>query len=434
MILRIFLLAVLICATGAASSVANDLSKQWNVTFDERIRLETWDNAITLDETAEAPMTYTRTRTRLGAVWSPSSHAAIGLRLANEFRYFLAPTSVDFSLHEVFVDHLYARLTLSPALPLTFTIGRQDIMLGEGFIVLDGTPLDGSRSAYFNTVRIDWTFPSDHNVTAFASHQKETNAWLPVIHEANQELIEQPETGLGLYYRGKWSQRDVHLYLVYLNRSDNPDFPLNSTVTTLGGRIQQRIVKSTDLTAVIETGFQFGERANASRRAWGGHGYLKYRPEWRSKYSFLPASLTAGLIYLSGDNPGTDTWEGWDPMFGRWPKWSESYIYTQIKEDAVAWWTNLVSVNLAAQFYLTQSAELTFTVHHLVAPQESEISSDFPGGGGNTRGKLFIGELSYAFDRCWSGHLLAEHFDPGDYYLDDASSSLWFRAELMYKF
>ena len=32
--------------------------------------------------------------------------------------------------------------------------------------------------------------------------------------------------------------------------------------------------------------------------------------------------------------------ENWDPLFSRWPKWSELYIYTQFRETGVAYWTN----------------------------------------------------------------------------------------------
>ncbi len=433
MIPRILLLTLLISTAIASSAAAANINQHWAVTFDERVRLETWDNAITLEENANSSVTYTRTRTRLGAIWSPSSNIALGLRLANEFRYCLAPTNADFNLNEVFVDHLYLRMTL-PYSPLTFTIGRQDVMLGEGFIVFDGNPLDGSRSAYFNALRVDWTSQSSHRLTAFACYQEEKDNWLPIIREVNQALIEQPETGLGLYYSGKWLQRELQFYLVHISRGDNTAFPDKSRTITFGGRIEQPVVRSIDLTAVMEAGYQIGKKADADRRAYGGYGYLKYCPKWKSPRFYLPERIATGVIYLSGDKAGTDTQEGWDPMFARWPKWSEGFIYTQILEDEVAWWTNLVSFNAEAQFHLTPGADLKLTFHHLLAPQKADGLASFPGGTGNTRGELCIGKLSYKFDQHWTGHLLCEYFDPRNYYFDDADSYAWIRAELMFQY
>ncbi len=38
-------------------------------------------------------------------------------------------------------------------MPLTATVGRQDIIEGVGWLVMDGTPLDGSRTVYFDAAR-----------------------------------------------------------------------------------------------------------------------------------------------------------------------------------------------------------------------------------------------------------------------------------------
>jgi len=434
MIAKCILSAVFMSVVMASVSWAGKLNDQWTILFSERFRLETWDNAITLDETAEGSRTYTRNRTQLGVTWSPSPNTVFGLRLANEFRYYLAPTNVDFHLNEVFIDQLYLKTTMPWYRPLAITVGRQDIMLGEGFMVMDGNPLDGSRSIYFNAVRVDWAVRPDHQVIAFASHQEETDDWLPIIHEQDQALVEQPETGIGVFYNGKWSQRELQAYVVHKKRSDNTAFPINSTATTIGGRIKGPLAGGINLTAVLEAGYQFGSIGDADRRAFGGHGYVQYCPDWGTQRPYLPSLVAAGIVYLSGDDPGTAEWEGWDPMFARWPKWSESYIYTQIREDAVAWWTNLVSCNAEARFLLTPAADLKLIFHHLMAPRSAGISSGFPGGTGTTRGDLFIGKLSYKFDQRWSGHVLGESFTPGDYYFNCADNYVWVRAELMYQY
>lgn len=434
MIIRNMLLAALMINVVAAAAQADKRGERWIITFSERFRLVSWDNAISLDETAEASRAFTRHRTQLGATWSPTPTMLFGMRMTNEFRCYLAPSAVAFHLDEVFVEHLYVKIMRPWHQPVILTLGRQDIMLGEGFMVMDGHPLDGSRSVYFNALRLDWIMRHHQQVTVFASFQEATDDWLPIIHGQNQELVEQPETGLGFYYTGRWKKREIDVYFIHKGLGRNDAIPVSSAINTIGSRVKQPLLKSIDLSAVAEAGYQFGRYGDSGRRAFGGHGYLRYYPGWTAARGFLPSSLAAGVIYLSGDDPDTGNREGWDPMFARWPKWSESYIYTQIKEDAVAWWTNLISLNAAVQFPLSAQINLRLDYHHLTAPRKAATSADFPGGPGVTRGDLFIGKLSFRIDSRWSGHLLWEGFNPGDYYFDGADSYAWIRAELMYQY
>jgi len=145
---------------------------------------------------------------------------------------------------------------------------------------------------------------------------------------------------------------------------------------------------------------------------------------------YLPNRLRVGGIYLSGDDPETGKNEGWDPMFARWPKWSESYIYTQIREDRVGYWTNLKSLWLQAEFKPFPESYLRLDYHHLMAPQASDFAQLFPGGGGDKRGDLFIGRLGYRFNKHLAGYILWEGFVPGDYYWPGANGYSWMRTEL----
>ena len=81
--------------------------------------------------------------------------------------------------------------------------------------------------------------------------------------------------------------------------------------------------------------------AKNARRGLGGYFHLDRKSGWRFP---LPAQLTLGGIYLSGDDPATPRYEGWDAAFSRWPKWSDSLIYLQARETRVADWTNFISL------------------------------------------------------------------------------------------
>lgn len=439
--IRTAILIVALLVVAVSSAGAKKLSEHWTLNFTERFRLVTWDNAITLDETAGGTRTFTRHRTQLGAVCSPSTHVSIGVQLANEFRYHVQPSYLDFHLDEVFFDQLYVKLTRPLNLPFTLTVGRQNIILGEGFVVMDGHPLDGSRSIYFNAVRADWHISADHDLTAFASYIEPTDDWLPIIHEQEQALVERPETGYCLYYSGKIPHGSLDLYIVRKETDilqyhlwDIGDGILTSVTNMLGARLEQTVSSTPDVRMVIEGGWQFGERGDRDRSAFGGYGYIQYQPKTTSVRCYVPTSITLGSIFLSGNSVESDKWQDWDPMFARWPKWSESYIYSQIREDAVAWWTNLISAYATTSFTLSPSVSLTVDYHHLWAARAILGESAFLDSHGSHRGDLLISKVSFKMDDHWSGHFLWEGFNPGDYYAASSDSYAWIRAELMFRF
>lgn len=397
------------------------------LSFTERLRLVSWDNTITLDDDIDGGRAFTRHRTCLAAQWFPASGVETALKLTNEFRYHVVPENTEFDINEVFVDQLYLKLDLSNTMGGILTAGRQNIILGEGFVVMDSHPLDGSRSIYFNAIRYDWKFSDSRELTLFYSYQPETDEALPVINEFEQQLVEQPEHGMGAYFTAKFTETDLDVYFIRKRTESNEAFPIESDIFTIGGKVDFRLGHNLSLT--YEAGYQFGDRGEATRSAAGGHTHIDYTTDWPY---YLPGTLIAGAIYLSGDDPATGDWEGWDPMFARWPKWSESYIYSQIKEDAVAYWTNLASLWAGARFKFDESVKLNLDYHHLLAPRIPDGFSAFPGGNGRVRGELLIGRLMFQIDRRLSGHFLWEGFIPGNYYFDYADGYSWIRTELMF--
>ena len=82
------------------------------------------------------------------------------MRLVWEFRVWDHPTRknqhIDFD--EILFDRFNLTMRNMFDMPLTGVIGRQDIILGKAWLVLDGTPLDGSRTIYLDAARFtyDW--------------------------------------------------------------------------------------------------------------------------------------------------------------------------------------------------------------------------------------------------------------------------------------
>ncbi len=401
-------------------------SFKWGLT--ERFRLVSWDNAIFLDKSREATNTFTRHQTCIWFDWKLLRNLRWYAKFTNEFRYYFRPEK-DFTIHEIFPDNLFLQLKLSGILPVTITAGRQNIILGEGFVVMDAHPLDGSRSIYFNGVRLDCKPAADHIITMFYVKQPVIDDWLPMINPQNQTIIEQPEQGMGVYYKGKGFNLNWEGYVILKNRLKTKDYPISTQSRTWGGRFIIPVNKNIHLTA--EGAFQQGEQGDYNISAWGGYTHLDF-----SIGETIPClkKLTLGAIALSGDDPGTFTNEGWDPLFSRWPKWSESYIYTLIPEmgGKVAYWSNLSSLNSSLEFKLTQKIRLKLTYHSLKSFYNLAFISSRKYGLGKYRGDLLIARSTFQINQHFKGHVLLEIFKPGNFYSPEDDSYNWFRFELMY--
>jgi hypothetical protein len=423
------LLLILFIVLFVGIPFAKNSQSKFKINITERLRFVGWDNSINLDEDKDDAFAFTRHRTSFSAQWMPVGNLEFKLKLTNEFRYYMNPKDREFEAHELFFDHFYLKWKNAFKLPLTLTLGRQNIMLGEGFIVMDGHPLDGSRSIYFNAIRADYLFKKNHKFTFFYSYVPETDDILPILNDQEQALIEQAETGIGLYYSGKLNTsgtRRVEAYLIRKETDESDLKPVSSKINAIGARLILPLISNLSLTT--EAAYQTGTFGDFDRSAMGGYFHLDYR----FKETPILKTLTFGGIYLMGDDPSTEKQEGWDPLFSRWPKWSESYIYTLIRENGVANWSNFNSVyiSLLLEFHKTLNFNLTY---HRLGAMENHIS-EFTTGNGKNRGDLIIGKLNFRINKFTTGHFLWENFKPGNFYFEGADSSNWLRFELMFSF
>jgi len=412
--------------------------EKFKLSFLERLRIETFDNSVTLSRDAKAANSYLRVKTSLMGQWFPSENVEAALRLTNEFRNYFAPTTNTFHMNEVFIDQLYIKVNTKSILDGMLTVGRQNITLGEGFVVMDGTPLDGSRCNYFNALRFDWSIDKNNTLTFMGIYDNKDDQ-LPVINghdidasflgDATWRLVPQSETGIGVYYTSQMTDMNVQGYFIRKDYVD-PDRKIGQTkssVNTFGGRLNT--VLSKNFASTIEAAYQLGKTGDNDKSAYGGYAYVDYMP---LSERYLPKSFTVGTIYLSGNDPNTDKDEGWDPIFSRWPKWSESLIYTQIKEfGGPAYWSNLGSVYASLKFNPDDQTNLVFDYHHLFSAQDGINKGII--GTGNVRGDLFVAKLFYNINKRMSGHVIFEHFIPGNYYFDGANVSNWARFEFLYQ-
>jgi hypothetical protein len=431
-IFKLFVVIIFFTITGlyptVFSQTLQDNINIFQISYSQRMRVEMWDNTIGLSKSAATGSSYIRNRSSLGCIYSPSVDLTLSLKLTNELRYYTVPETRGFEFDEVFIDQLYLRWNNPLHLPFLLTLGRQNIMFGEGFVVMDGGPLDGSRSAYFNAARLDWTVSGTSKLTFFFFYQPEWDQYLPTLNRLKKKLIEHHEEGFGINYTRSFATGEAQGYLIRKSLRSSTGTQ-SARIITPGARLSYTALSP--LIIVAEGAYELGDWNTYSMGAYGGYLYGEYSFE---KKWYLPNKFTLGGIYLSGDDYETENYEGWDPLFSRWPKWSESYIYAQVPEQGPAYWSNIISAFAKISYELTSKVIFTFDYHHLMAPENARAGTAFPGGIGKTRGELFIGKISYTLNDYLTGHVLVEHFMPGNYYFDGADSYTWIRFETFLNF
>jgi hypothetical protein len=416
----------------AQEKQAEKKNGKFKLYFWERIRQESSDNVSSLNDRASDSSAYMRLRTSIGGQWRPRGAWEVNFRLTNENRYYLAPKSdpklkKNFDFNEVFVDQLNVKWKNPGRLPLTVTLGRQELMLGEGFLVFDGGPLDGSRSAYFNGLRLDYALKNKNNLMFFFVRQPRTDTLLPRINDKEQPLVEQEEQGAGFYFSGWLKKTALEAYLFRKDTFKTFILPAGA-VHVAGGRIVQPFTGKLSLTA--EGAIELGTLGPEKRSGLGGYFHLDYK----SGLAFpLPAQLTLGGVYLSGDDPATKRYEGWDPAFSRWPKWSDSLIYLQARETRVADWSNFISLYASLMFEPLEKVKLNLAWHHLLAAEKTPASA-LLSGTGRTRGELLIVKITYEISPGLAGRFIWENFSPDDFYFAGADAYNWIQFEMFFRF
>jgi len=423
--------------------------------FDTRVREVTRRNLLDFDSDTngriESDAHFFRVRHRLAATFKLRGGISFATRFTTEWRKYLDP-DVSPQKHEVILDRAYVDLPKVPGLPLALRVGRQDIIRGEGFVLLEGGPCDGSRSIYHNAVLVtmggDVFGLRDSKIDLFAIRNPALDQFVvandrvddPEVGRSDARINDYDETAFGVYLQNQSlfsGQND--LYYIYkeeeLENKPEPEVKLSTIGTRSSGDLPW------ELKYAAEAAYQFGQWQDSDTgekiwdiRAYGGYGWVS-----RSFLAMYKPTIKLGAVYLSGDDLSNDlesdeTYEGWNPVFSRWPKWSELYIYTLIAESApVAKWNNLISLNAQLSLQIHPKAAVSYTYHKLRAPELASSSLCIPPEPGmdKDRGDLHAWKITANFSEKVSAHFVAERFAPGKFYWKPQDDAYFLRWELM---
>lgn len=423
----------------------------WSGGADLRLREVGINNANALQEAnPSAERHFERYRLRAWGQYQPDPGLAVNGRLMWEGRHYHEPDTAAAGFETwyggaLMFDNLYLLADKPGGLPVKLKLGRQDIVLGNGWLMLDGTPLDGSRTIYLDALRATWVNGVNTLDTILIRQNPRTSL---TLNGEDEDQTEQNEKGLVLYLRHKYSaDTDLDAYYFRKNNSyasgtvsggarrANNGFTIPVAVdasdighvNALGGRVETRYSPTWKLRA--EAAAEWGRRNGADMRGFGFNGRAT-----RSLGGAWNNRVNLGYEYLSGNDPNTPRNEAFDPLWGRWPQWSELYgPYSYGAETRTGETTNLHRFNVGWVAQVHPKAELSLDYHALFADENTRSCAPGTGFscGDKFRGHLLAAWLRVKYDKHLSGHLLAEYFQPGDYYVAPKGDNAYFlRAEL----
>ncbi len=439
-----------------------------------RLRQEYMENTVDF-ETLNAPdRDFFRLRSSLWGKVDFNKDVGFYARITNEARYYMGnykpfeiaagrpgyetSDSDRFDEDELVIDNLYFDVKNLFGLPVDLRIGRQDFvgMYGEGFVILDGTPGDGSRTNYFNAAKATWRITNNHALDLIYYNNTQKDEYLPSLHPArsdylpgyvgNERLLNiSDERGFILYGKNKLNDHFyVEPYYIYKQEDSTGDYSTSFggpqhklELNTLGARL---VITASNWKIRAEYAHQFGEyddEADTDREGDGGYLFIG------QKYAdvFLKPEWEVGYIYMSGNDSSTGKNEGWDPLFSRAPSWNEVSTYPMLYETRAdsglipAYWTNMHLYKIGLKLALASATNLALSYQYLRAVEEtSGLNTAMFSNDGKERGHVGTLMLTHTFTKQIDGYLQAEFFNPGDFYADSADNSVFLRWQLMYKF
>jgi len=365
-----------------------------------------------------------RYRGRLWVRIDPVEGLAFNVRLVTEPRYYTRRDMAHrFIRQEVLFDRLNATWRNVLDLPLTATIGRQDLLLGSGWLVREGTPLDGSRTVFFDALRLTCELEGIDTTADLIGidNRADSSARIRPFNDQDVDLAEQDEQGAILYLSNRSLARTrIDGYVIY-KRDHNPNAQKNGRegrVYTLGSMVEG------DLGAHWKYRLEIAQQcARRSRKRFSA-----FATNNRLSYHFndtMDNTLHVGYEYLSGAD---DPVRHFDKLWGRDAQWSELYNGPIDSLDGRELDSaNLHRPNLGWQFRPAENVQIIADYSLLFADRHTAAA----GTNGLSRHGLFRGQLLKAQIKQRLGEhvhhrLTVETFFPGDFYTRNRNDMAFF--------
>lgn len=402
------------CIPCAVKESVNAMTPGVSWGADLRLRSEYLDDAKLDDQSGSAEYWRQRFRARLWATAKPTDNLSFMARLTTEPLYYTrfddAPD--EWTQDEALIDQLYFDWKGDLGAPMKVRVGRQDIRLGDGWLVRRGTPSDSSRTNFFDAVRTTVTLNDrgcELDLIGLRNRANSSSLARP-FGDDDLDLIEQDETGAIVYGRSRHFEKvELDAYFIYKHNDKVLAKGNDADIYTFGVRAagpwRERWTYSADLAP------QFGQKNDTDIDALGFRGRLAYALEdaWTS-------SLWLGYEYRSGDD---DPDGAFDVLWGRYGE-NIANIFSPIGslEGQTCHPTNFHLPRLGWTGQPTKALSLNCDWGPMFAEDNPYAGKPGFSDDGRFRGHLVTGTALYKINRHAETYLMCETFFPGDYYED----------------
>lgn len=268
-----------------------------------------------------------------------------------------------------------------------FTVGRQSLTLGDGFLIGDGyrdhfAAFWSIPLSFYDGVSVNWA-KGPHHVTAFAV---DLSPSFTVGDVRPEGIVAGGEFG--------WSPSEGNeLAVAFLRRNDTSDIDYNPQAISVRGSHTRGPVSFAG-EAVLESG-SMGTTDMAGK---GGHLDVA----WNGEGTFKP-TLKAQYFLFSGDDPDTEKDESYDPWQYTWSDWS-SYYVGDLVASTVGSSSDMRSVVLQAGITPREGTGLRLLAHR------------FDHDKGDTKPFAYEFDLilDQSFGERFSAYVMAAHATPLD--------------------
>ena len=421
---------------------------------DLRVRNEYFKSAVSLtDANPLAEQDVLRIRGRFWAAATVMTNLTVNARLSGEPREWIDPAFTGERAGHTGMEWRYGILDSANVkwdyildTPFSLTGGRQDILLGDFYdwwLVADGTPGDGSWTFFLDSIRLGYDAKEIKTKLDlfYLNQQSDPGERMPTIGNSdNYVLTDQDEQGVVFYLSNKSIEKtQVDAYFMYKHDDPTRASSFDGESYTMGTKITGNPIDHWSYS--VEGAYQFGNRAD---RLFTDRDVSAYGGKAKVAYSFndsLKNMVNLNFEYLSGDDPDTEEDEMFDLLWGRWPRWSELYIYSFPNETLgrIAQINNLWRIGPMWSISPLKGMTASLGYNALFAPEETPTRTPSAGAAtlfsndGNFRGHYLQAILKHQFTKHISGHLWGEWVWQGDYYTDDEMFT-FLRAEVMFTF
>ena len=392
-----------------------------NIDGDARLKLIAIDE-LPLDTGTKLPeLNYSETIVSLWATWQPAENVRYKAWLKTDFRNYATNQKTnryrfvdEFVFHELSVE--YSNLFDGF---VDVKVGRFPLYYGHGLLVLESSPLDAERSYGFNGIKTRFKF-DDFNVDLIGIYSPQEDELIINNKHKEIQMLESDEEGFVAYLTNKtqpWLPKDLY----YMYKHEEPRFGRGDIYFhTLGFIVEEQL--DNGFTAYWELAGQQGHRSGGGdTKGWLSDINLSY--VWADQ-AWKPEVFFANY-YLSGDDPSTQTEEGWHGLWSRWPQYSYLLVWQFIPK--IGEWSNLNWSRIGARIHPSAANSFEISYGPVKAPEKGP-------GGGNDRGDLLIMLYKHIFNEKLSVAVRTEFLQSGDYHPEVDNLSWETRVDFKYRF